>query len=166
LAFGTQTGSGAYNDSYAALSGFPPNQSASAVIHLDSTIDRSTTHEVEILLRITDDSNKLTAYECNFAYDGSYCQIVRLDSTSFTYLAGPNAGQGSVAGGLHEGDVVSAKIIGSTITSYVNGKQVAQATDSTYPTGNPGMGFWLGGPSTTPNSYYSFTSFTATSQSP
>src|SRR5689334_4505870 len=50
-AFGTQTGTGGYDDSYALLSGFSPDQTASGVIHLVPTIDPSCTHEVEILLR-------------------------------------------------------------------------------------------------------------------
>jgi hypothetical protein len=162
IAFGTQTGTGGLDDSYAHLSGFPPDQSASGVVHLDPAISHNTTHEVEILLRIKDAPNSLSGYECNFAYDGTYCQIVRLDSGSFTYLAGPGAGQGNVPGGLHEGDVVSAQIIGNAITSYVNGVRVATATDSTYATGNPGIGFFLGAPST-PNSFYAFTRYTANS---
>jgi hypothetical protein len=162
IAFGTQTGTNGFDDSYAHLSGFPPDQSASGVVHLDPAIEHNTTHEVEILLRIKDAPNSLSGYECNFAYDGSYCQIVRLDSGSFTYLAGPGAGQGNVPGGLHEGDVVSAQIIGNAIASFVNGVRVATATDSTYATGNPGLGFFLGAAST-PNSFYGFTRYTATS---
>jgi len=166
VAFGTQTGTGNFDDSYARLSGFPPDQSVSAVVRLNPSISPNTTHEVEILLRISDGAHQLTGYECNFAFDGRYCQIVRLDSVGFSYLAGPNNGQGSVPGGIHDGDVVSAQIVGDVITASVNGVPVATAKDSTYATGNPGMGFWVGGPSSTPNYYYGFTRYTATAIGP
>src|ERR1051325_4346552 len=38
-AHGTQTGNGGYDDSYAVLSGFSPNQAASATVQLASQID-------------------------------------------------------------------------------------------------------------------------------
>jgi len=41
------------------------------------------------------------------------------------------------------GDVVKATIVGDVITVYINGVQINQARDSTYATGNPGMGFFL-----------------------
>ena len=41
------------------------------------------------------------------------------------------------------GDVVKATIVGNVITAYLNGIAVGTATDSTYTTGNPGMGFNL-----------------------
>ena len=163
LAFGTQPGNGAYNDSYAHLSGFPPNQLASGVIHLASNITRNTTHEVEILLRVSDGAHSLTGYECNFAYDGNYVQIVRWDPGGFAYLAGPSVGhQGNVPGGLREGDTVSAMIVGNVITAYVNGVQAATATDATYKTGDPGMAFWRGGPSISQDDF-AFTRFSASS---
>lgn len=64
------------------------------------------------------------------------------------------------------GDVVKATIIGSTITAYINGVQMAQAVDSIYKNGAPGRGFnfdWIdqGAPRGT-NSSYGFTDFTDT----
>jgi hypothetical protein len=161
-AFGTQTGTGGYDDSYAHLSGFPANQSASGVIHRDATIDASCTHEVEILMRWSDSAHDAHGYECNLAFDGSYAQIVRWNGPfgSFTYI-----GSGSVPGGVHDGDMLSATAIGDVITLYVNGVEIAHATDATFPTGNPGMAFWRGGACGTRGDY-GFTSYMATPVGP
>jgi hypothetical protein len=159
FAFGTQTGSGGFDDSYAYLSGFAPDQSASAVVHRDPAINPSTTHEVEILLRWVDSAHVARGYECNFAWDGAYAEIVRWNGakSDFSILV-----SGEVPGGLKEGDVVSAQIAGHVITTFVNGVQIASATDSTWTDGNPGMGFWRGAPSG-PATDLCFTSYAATS---
>jgi hypothetical protein len=159
IAFGTQTGTDGYNDSYAHLSGFPPDHSASAVIYRSASLDGTCgTHEVEILLRWSDSPHDAHGYECNLAFDGSYAQIVRWNGplSDFTYL-----GSGSVPGGVHSGDTLSATILGAKITLFVNGVQVATATDGNpFPTGNPGMGFWRGGACGTTGDY-GFTSYSA-----
>jgi hypothetical protein len=160
LAYGTQSGSRGFDDSYAYLSGFPADQAASGVIHLDSRIDRSTTHEVEILLRWSDAAHDAHGYECNLAYDGSYVEIVRWNGGlgSFTYL-----NRGSAPAGVHEGDTLRAQIVGNTITVSLNGTQLVSATDSTFTSGNPGMGFWRGAPNGAFAGDYGFTRFVATS---
>jgi hypothetical protein len=157
LAWGTQTG-GAYDDSYAYLSGFPPNQMASGVVHLASPASGAT-HEVEILLHWSDDAHNARGYECNLAWNGGYAEIVRWNGplNDFTYL-----NRSSAPSGVHEGDTLSAKIVGSTITSYLNGVQIATATDSTFKTGNPGIGLWRGGGAPVTLRDYAFTSFAAT----
>ena len=119
LAYGTQTGNGGYDDSYAYLSGFPPDQSASAVVHRDPATG-GTTHEVEILLRWKDSAHSARGYECNFAYDGSYASIVRWNGPKgdFTVID-PAGGPGRIPGGLHDGDVVKAQIVGQLITTFI-----------------------------------------------
>ena len=158
-AFGTQTGTGGYDDSYAHLAGFPPDQEASGVIHRDATIDTGCTHEVEILLRWGDSAHDAHGYECNLAYDGSYSEIVRWNGAfgSFTYLA-----RGSVPGGVRDGDTLRATAVGTRITLYVNGTEVVHADDPTFPAGEPGIGFWRGGTCGTRGDY-GFTSFSASS---
>lgn len=161
LAFGTQSGTPSqprqnlYNDSYAILSGFPSDHSASAVIYRAASIDGSCSHEFEILLRWSDDTNNARGYELNLNYDGGYAQIVRWNGPygDFTVLGG-----GSYPG-LKSGDVFMGTIVGNVITSYVNGKKIFEVTDNTYTSGNPGMGFFRG--SCGSNSSIGFTSFQA-----
>ncbi len=141
-AFGTQTGNGGYNDSYAHLSGFPPNQSASAVIHIESGITASY-NEVEILLRWSDAAHRSIGYECNLAHDGSYAQIIRWPGPLGTGLGDfAFLGAGAAPSGVHDGDVFSATIVGNTITTFLNGVQLATAKDSAIANGNPGIGFY------------------------
>jgi len=161
LAFGTQTGNGGFDDSYAYLSGFTPDQLASAVVQLGA-LGGGVTHEVELLLRWADSEHSARGYECNFAHDGQYADIVRWNGPkdSFTYLV-PTL-TAAIPGGLHNGDTVSAKIIGHTITTYVNGTQILTVTDNTFNDGNPGIGFFRGGPSG-PQNDFSLTHFSASS---
>jgi hypothetical protein len=159
-AFGTQAGAsstGGYDDSYAYLSGFPANHSASAVIHKESGI-ASCCHEVELLLRWTDAEHDAHGYECNLAYDGAYAQIVRWNGAvgSFTYVGAA----GSVPGGVKDGDTLSCSIVGDSISLSVNGVERAKGTDTTFKTGNPGIGFFRRNASIA-QSDYGFTSFTA-----
>jgi len=96
-------------------------------------------------LRTTITAHSITGYEFNFraTADGTqYVQIVRWNGPfgTFTYLNG-----GLEAGldlALHNGDVISATAVGSTLTAYINGVQIRQVTDSTYSAGSPGMGFY------------------------
>ena len=46
--------------------------------------------------------------------------------------------------GVENGDVVEATIIGNVIKGYINGVEVITATDDTYATGAPGVGFNFG----------------------
>ena len=120
--------------------------------------------EVELRLRSSLSAHIATGYEILFRCSKSqnaYAEIVRWNGPlgSFTYLDRHKGAQYGVA----TGDVVKATIAGNVITAYINGVQVAQATDSTYPTGHPGMGFFLQG-TTGVNRDYGFTSFTADSR--
>jgi len=143
LAFGTINSSTPnYGDSTAILTGtWNPDQMAQAVVH--SVNQTSSIHEeVELRLRTTVAAHNITGYEVNFrcTSDGSqYVAIVRWNGSlgDFTYVANLNPG----GPGIHDGDTVKATIVGSTITAYINGVQVLQGTDSTYTSGNPGIGF-------------------------
>jgi len=168
VACGTQTGTNTgiykFNDSYAHLSGFPPDQEAWGTAHIAKP-NESCNQEIEILLRFTSSAHRTTGYEC-FARcitsTSSYVQIVRWDGPlgKFTYLAdkrGTNYG-------LNNGDVLKASIVGNVITVYVNGVEKARATDDTFKTGNPGIGEFLacnGGQGIGSNIDYGFSSFTA-----
>ncbi len=146
IAYGTQSGTRSqpranlYDDSYAVLAGFPPDQAASAVIHRSSSVDGSCSHEFEILLRWSDDAHNARGYELNLNYDGGYAQIMRWNGPygDFTEI-----GSGSYPN-LKAGDTFEGTIVGNVITSYVNGTKVAEAIDNTYATGNPGIGLFRG----------------------
>jgi len=166
FAYGTQTGSGGFNDSIAVLTGtWRANQSGEGVV---KTINQQTGgiyEEVEIVLRGTITSGNLSGYECNFRatsnMSDAYAQIVRWNGPfgNFIYLSSNSS---PVA--LHDGDRVKCTISGAspaTITSYINGVKVAQGTDGTFTTGNPGMGHFLQGGTSAVDTDFGFASYTA-----
>jgi len=60
--------------------------------------------------------------------------------------------------------VISAKIVGNVITVYKNGSVIGGASDNTYTSGSPGMGFNLENAPTGcsgSNDKYGYTHFTA-----
>jgi chitodextrinase len=159
LAFGTNAGG--FADSTAILDGsWGPDQMAQATVHSVNQTD-NIYEEVELRLRSTILAHSNTGYEINFRCSktgNTYSQIVRWNGPlgNFTYLWASSGSQYGVA----NGDVVKATMIGNVITTYLNGVQLAQVTDNTYATGNPGMGFYLSG-ATGVNADYGFTNFTA-----
>lgn len=168
IAYGTQTGTNkgvqAYDDSYAHLSGFPPDQEAWGEVRIAKP-DSSCNQELEILLRWTSSAHNTTGYECfaRCTNDGSsYVNIVRWDGPlgKFTYLAekrGPEYG-------LKNGDILKASVVDNVITVYINGVEKARAKDDTHKTGNPGIGEFLrcpDGRGIGSNTDFGFTSFTA-----
>jgi len=169
FAFGTELGGhrrppGMYDDSTALLTGtWGPDQTAQATVRIVNPNEKIY-EEVELRLRSTLSPHRATGYEILFRAAKSanaYCEIVRWNGPlgDFTYLGrtkGPPCG-------VATGDVAKATIRGSVITAYINGTQVVQATDTTYPNGNPGIGFYLEG-ATGVNADYGFTTFTATDQ--
>ncbi len=167
VAYGTQPGDGAYTDSYAHLSGFPPNQSVTATIHLNAGLSPGGTREAEIHLRWADSASSASGYECNLAYNGAYAEVVRWNGPlgDYTYVSAQGSGG---PGAVHDGDVFKAEIVGTVITTWLNGQQlqhvdVAFIGGMVWTDGNPGMGFWRGaGASATPGDY-GFSSYAATS---
>jgi hypothetical protein len=168
IAYSTQSGIEAgkfkYRDSYALLSGFPPDQQAWGEVHI-SKPSSSYIQELEILLRFTSSPHSTTGYEC-FARcvddDSSYVDIVRWDGPvgKFTYLA-RKRGKGF---GLKNGDTLKASIIGNVITVSINDVKKVEVIDDTFKTGNPGIGEYLEcvkGQGTGTNADFGFSSFTA-----
>jgi hypothetical protein len=148
LAYGTESGTGigskAYDDSTALLvSTWGPDQTVEATVH-SANQDDGVFEEVELRLRSSLSGRVANGYEVLFRClktPEAYASIVRWDGPlgRFTYLSqkqGPEYG-------VSEGDLVKATIIGNVITAYINGTRALQATDFTYSTGKPGMGFWL-----------------------
>ncbi len=168
VAHGTQTGTNAgakvYDDSFAHLSGFPPDQEAWATVHI--TKPNAACHqEVEILLRWTSSAHRTTGYECNarcLNNGSSYMEVVRWDGplAKYTYLAR----RGGPDYGLKHGDVLKASIIGNVITVYLNGVQKIQVSDDTFKAGDPGIGLFLqcnGREGIGSNADFGFSSFSA-----
>lgn len=147
IAYGTQTGvktgPARFDDSFAHLAGFPPNQEAWGEVRVTKP-DPTCNQEVEILLRWTSSEHSTTGYECFGKCaigKGSWLQIVRWDGplgkyTTLVDKRGPDVG-------LKDGDILKASIVGNVITLYVNGVERAQASDDTFKTGNPGIGIYL-----------------------
>ena len=165
-AIGHQSGT-SYTDGTALLVGtWGPTQTVEAVVHTKNPKEPCY-QEVEMRLRSTLKAHSCTGYEISFKATKSasaYLIIVRWNGKlgDFTYLTNVTGAQY----GIGEGDKVKATIVGNLITAYINGVPVGTATDATYTSGNPGMGFNLetGDPSCIgTNGDYGFASFTATS---
>ena len=157
LAFSTQTKNG-YDDSYAFLSGFGNNQTASGVIHLAAGYNPGVTHEVEILLRCSDGPHTISYYECNLAIAGGYAQIMLLNGPIGSFREVTQTSRPIAA---RNGDVFSASAVGNVITSYLNGVEIARAVDSTLPVGQPGMAFFIRPGAVAKN--YCYSSYSASS---
>lgn len=164
-AFGTQTGTGNFDDSYAYLGGFQPDVDVSATIFKDPAIDGSTTHEVEIFVRFSDDASNARGYECNLAFSGAYGEVVRWNGGfgSFTYVT-PQGSGGGVA--PVTGDIFRVLVVGNLITTFLNGVvrnscDISSIGGQIWTSGNPGMGFFRNAVNASPNSAYGFTSYTA-----
>jgi hypothetical protein len=164
IAFGTNGALDAYDDSYALLSGFGADQQAQAVVFRSpGLVTTATTHEIELLLRFSDDATSARGYECLFNYAGGV-DIVRWNGAlgNFTPLT-ITGGAGDLGRDLVSGDVIKATIVGNVISSYINGVLRAQATDSTFATGQPGIGFFTRPAGVGDNVNFGMTSYTASS---
>ncbi len=163
MACGTQSGSdsgiSSYNDSYAILTGFSADQTSQGVVRIKNPA-ASCNQEVELLLRWNSSAHRATGYECLtrcLNSNESYMEIVRWNGAlgDFTYLARLHSSNA----GLKDGDTLKASVTGNKITFYINNTLKLQCTDSTYPEGNPGIGFFLFGCQGS-NTDFGFKSFT------
>jgi hypothetical protein len=176
-AVGTQTGYDGYNDSFAYLSGFPPDVMAYGTIYKDPTIvnDPLGSHEIEILFRVVDTPTTVRAYECNLAFDGSYSEMGRWNGPFNKFSAisekGPTHGTSFPPGTMPPvtGDIFKATIQGNIIKVYINkndgkGDQLINSgVDYAFPDGQPGIGMWLkNGPQVYDGNKFGFSSFTVT----
>ncbi len=93
LAFGTNGPRNTYDDSYAYLSGFGPNQQGEAVIYVSPSLVGDP-HEVELLLRWADSTHIARGYECLFNHHGGV-QIVRWNGPfgNYSVLSGTRTPQ-------------------------------------------------------------------------
>jgi|SRR5271157_1887389 hypothetical protein len=143
-----------YADATALLTGtWGPDQSAQATVYINNAYNFP---EVEFRLRSTLSPHVCNGYEITFSIaPNSYLLIVRWNGPlgNYTVLSNPSGSQYQAKAG----DVVKATIVGNVITAYKNGVQMGQAADSTYTSGNPGMGF-----NEQVNGDYGYTNFTVT----
>jgi hypothetical protein len=129
-----------YDDSYALLSGFTPDVTVQATVRRAPNADCSCPHDVELLLRMEDGSDYVRGYEVYFSCTASSprAAIVKWNGAMGDYM---EIGS-STPINLKTGDVISATIQGNHITAFLNGVLVAEATDSTFSDGQPGVGFF------------------------
>ena len=86
-------------------------------------------------------------YEITWAYNHDYILIATwngggvVGTGAYTILYQASGPQYAIA----PGDTLTASIQGDVITMYTDGVQVAQITESTFSSGNPGFGFNQGG---------------------
>ena len=157
----THPGNERYADATALLTGiWGSDQMAQATVGsiIYVCTNDSCYPEVEIRLRSTLSAHVCNGYEITFSLkpnDKAYLIIVRWNGplADFTYLLSQSGSQYQVK----TGDVIKATIVGKVLSAYKNGVLMGQATDSTFTTGNPGMGF-------NENSFngdYGFSNFTA-----
>ncbi len=136
----------AYDDAYAILSGFPPNVQAEATIYKNGP-----GYETELLFRMAHTSTSVRGYECLFNVNGGGVAIVRWNGPrgDFTDLRLSVYGGSPVA---VTGDKIRARIVGSLIRLWhipVNTGiplLIAEASDSTFADGQPGIAFYAHAP--------------------
>ncbi len=168
-AFGTQADAVNDNDSYAYLASptFSADQAAQGVVWVGGSIGNFC--EIEILLRVSDGTSFVKAYECNANMVGPYAQIVRWNGplNDFTFLA-QNFNAFDTIAPPATGDIIKATISGFTINSYINKNDgngfqlLATATDTDaakLASGQPGMAMFTSS-GTTIASLYGFSSWT------
>ena len=89
--------------------------------------------------------NSCSGYEVFFRClksDTGYAEIVRWDGAVGNWHS--LARRVGYEFGVESGDVIEATIIGNVIKGYINGVEMITATDDTYATGAPGVGFNFG----------------------
>lgn len=180
FAFGTQTGSGGFNDSTAIVSSKPciwgPDQDVSAIVNVitPAAPGSGIFEEAEVRCRTTMSPSTITGYEIlssviTGGINGNYTQVVKWNGAlgAFTQLNG-------YAAHVVTGDKLRATCVGNPtvihtfITHLGVETDLGATTDTSGPswlTGNPGVGFFLENASGL-NANYGFSSFTATDNLP
>ena len=126
-----------YDDATAILTGtWAADQYVRVVVRVPQ-VDPNITQEVEIRLR------SFLAAHVNKGYEVLGCaQIVRWNGAlgDFTVLDAQYPQGYSLL--VSDGDVLSAQMVGDTIRVFLNGIECLNVQDSTFVSGNPGIGFF------------------------
>lgn len=150
FAYGTQTGTGGFNDSQAYQNGWGADYSVEGTVYIKpGTPTGVVFREVEILLRCTDTTSAGSmvnhAYEINVAWDGGYANIGRFFGAALVSVG--NNSPGNIGFTPATGDKFKCTMVGQTITCYWNGTQFMQTTDNDpslkITSGGPGIGFYI-----------------------
>lgn len=152
---------GQFGDAIAVLTGFPigANQTASATVKLNSPTGnpgQTGAEEVELHSHMTMAVGNITGYEidCSVLSFNKYLLFVRWDpGANFTILTRNDTVY------CKDGDVLSFTVVNNVFNMFINGANVLSWTDSTYPTGFVGVGFY--NTSTDPWSAMGFSDFRA-----
>jgi hypothetical protein len=132
-----------YSDNIATLTtSFTANQYAQGTVYRAAGYNgNGGNHEIELLLRFNINGYAdAKGYEVLWGLAG-YIAIARWNGGIGQYTALYDPGVGSIPP-PQDGDVLRAEISGNVIKVFRNGVQVATATDSTFTSGQPGVGFW------------------------
>lgn len=150
LSYGAQTGTRVapdkYDDSTAVLTGnWGPDQIVQVMVHYSGARTDQDYDEVEIRLRSAISGKSNTGYEIN-------CRVGRPGIWGYIQVGKVNGALGDFTGpfdqktgaeySCHDGDIIVGTAVGTTLKAYINGEQVLEARDSTFPTGAPGIGFY------------------------
>ncbi len=150
-----------YSDPTAILAGsWGPDQTLTGTVYSVGASDNYY-QEIELRLRTSVSPHSITGYEVMFRTpnnSSAYVNMARWNGAlgDFTWL------NGASGIGVNNGDVITATIVGSTISAYINGNLIVTSTDSTFTSGSPGIGFNYGCSNTYSN--FGLTSFSATDQ--
>jgi hypothetical protein len=140
-----QGGVGRYSDPIAHISTayrtFNANQYAQGVMYRAPGYDHNDLpdHEVELLLRFAITANNARGYEMIVSKD-DWILIVRWNGPNGNYST--LASTGGRIGTFVDGDVFRFEAQGSALRCYRNSQLVLSANDSTFTSGQPGIGFW------------------------
>src|SRR5216684_3003921 len=166
FAFGTNSGTVAFADSWALLAGtWGSDQIVQAAIKDQNPADLAGCfQDIELVLRGNLSAHSATGYEITVRATNdanSYLLIARWNGLlgKFTVLEQLSGS----AYGVKTGDVFKATMVGNVTTAYINGVQKAKVTDNRYATGHPGMGFYRGiqASCSGTNADYGYTNYTA-----
>jgi hypothetical protein len=150
-----------YNDSIGLMTGTWSADQTVTVTLYKATNKNTCCAEGEIWIRGSMGGGKMTGYEMSFSI---------LSNPDYYHMA-PWLGADFAAGTftrsalgrtLQDGDVIKVTAVGKLFTLYVNDIQIAQGTDNTYASGNPGIGFYHSSAFNGLDHEWGFKSFAAT----